>query len=263
MSKNNVKIEGIAAPAKNLTCKPRIAINIDVKRGRTTNYLLNRAYIQAILNSGGIPIIIPPMKQKDMIAMLRQCDGVMLIGGPDYHPSNYGEEALPDPILSLLDKEREEFDFRFIKHVIKRTKLPVLGICGGLQLINIYFGGTLVQDLETTFPGRGEEHRSEIKQPHAEHPVHLLWTGKMRHIYGKSILPSTVSSHHQCIKIIGKDLNFEGFAPDGTPEALSHFSRPYLFAVQWHPEQDYQANKKLFKSLISAARKYRQQMLNS
>lgn len=256
MSKTIVKT-GESTNAKTVRIKPRIAVNLDVKRGRTTNYLINRAYVQAILNAGGIPVIIPPTRQKDMIAMLRECDGVMLIGGPDYHPRHYGEEPLPDPILSLLDSEREEFDLRFVKHIIKRTRLPILGICGGLQLINIHFGGTLVQDLETAFPGRGEEHRSEIKQPHAAHPITLLYTGKLRHIYGKSILPSTVSSHHQAIKVIGKDLNFEAFAPDGTPEALSHFSREYLFAVQWHPEQDYAANKKLFKSLIDAARKHR------
>ena len=71
-----------------------------------------------------------------------------------------------------LDQEREEFDLRFVKYLVNRTRLPILGICGGLQLLNIHFGGSLIQDIESDYPGLGENHRSEIKQPGGK-PVQL------------------------------------------------------------------------------------------
>ncbi|MFA6213575.1 MAG: gamma-glutamyl-gamma-aminobutyrate hydrolase family protein [Candidatus Obscuribacterales bacterium] len=232
--------------------KPRIAINLDIHRGKTTVYQVNRAYINAILLAGGIPVIIPTTKQRDMITLLADCDGVLLIGGRDYSPQLYGET--PSSTISALDFEREEFDLRFVKHIVNRTKLPILGICGGLQLINIHFGGSLIQDIESAHPGLGEEHRSEVKQPHADHPVALKSGGMLRKIYGRSRLPSVVSSHHQAIKTLGKGLQLECCADDGIAEGLSHCKRNYLIGVQWHPEQDYAANKRLFRSLIKAAK---------
>ena len=232
--------------------KPRIAINLDVSRGKTTVYQFNRAYINAILLAGGIPVVVPPTKQRDMVSILATCDGVILIGGRDYNPLLYGEN--PAATITPLDQEREEFDLRFVKYLVNRTKLPILGICGGLQLLNIHFGGSLIQDIESVYPGLGENHRSEIKQPHADHPVALRAGGKLRKIYGRCRLPSVVSSHHQAIKTLGKGLQLECSADDGIAEGLSHSKHPYLVGVQWHPEQDYEANKRLFRSLIKAAK---------
>ncbi len=121
--------------------KPRIAINLDVSRGKTTVYQFNRAYINAILLAGGIPVVVPPTKQRDMVSILATCDGVILVGGPDYNPRLYGEN--PSAAIAPLDQEREEFDLRFVKHLVNRTRLPILGICGGLQLLNIHFGNQL------------------------------------------------------------------------------------------------------------------------
>lgn len=232
--------------------KPRIAINLDVSRGKTTVYQFNRAYINAILLAGGIPVVVPPTKQRDMVSILATCDGVILIGGRDYNPMLYGEK--PSTTIAPLDQEREEFDLRFVKYLVNRTRLPILGICGGMQLLNIHFGGSLIQDIESVYPGSGENHRSEIKQPHADHPVALRARGKLRKIYGRCRLPSVVSSHHQAIKTLGKGLQLECSAEDGIAEGLSHSKHPYLVGVQWHPEQDYEANKRLFRSLIKAAR---------
>ena len=231
--------------------KPRIAINLDVSRGKTTVYQFNRAYINAILLAGGIPVVVPPTKQRDMVSILATCDGVILIGGRDYNPRLYGEN--PSTTITPLDQEREEFDLRFVKYLVNHTRLPILGICGGLQLLNIHFGGSLIQDIESVYPGLGENHRSEIKQPHADHPVALQTGGKLRKIYGRCRLPSVVSSHHQAIKTLGKGLQLESSAEDGIAEGLSHSKHPYLVGVQWHPEQDYEANKRLFRSLIRAA----------
>ncbi len=231
--------------------KPLIAVNLDIDRGKTTNYKLNRAYIQAILAVGALPVIIPPMKQKDMIAMLAACDGILLIGGPDYNPERYGETACSQ--ISPLDPEREEFDFRLVEYVIERTNMPVLAICGGMQLLNIYFGGSLHQHIETSFPGQGETHRSTIVQPHASHPVDLVKGLRLRKIYRKAIVP-TVSSHHQSVKVLGQGLTLEAIACGSEiVEAFSGPGRRYLIGVQWHPEQDFAANKLLFRSLIAAA----------
>jgi putative glutamine amidotransferase len=81
-----------------------------------------------------------------MLSILATCDGVLLIGGRDYNPQLYGEA--PSATVIPLDIEREEFDLRLLKHLVNRTKLPILGICGGLQLINIHFGGSLIKTLK-------------------------------------------------------------------------------------------------------------------
>ena len=233
--------------------KPRIVINLDVSRGKTTIYQFNRAYINAILLAGGIPVVVPPTKQRDMVSILATCDGVILIGGRDYNPRLYGEN--PSASISPLDQEREEFDLRFIKYLVNRTRLPILGICGGLQLINIHFGGSLVQDIESLYPGLGENHRSEIKQPHADHPVALRAGGKLRKIYGRRRLTSVVSSHHQAIKTLGKGLQLECSAEDGIAEGLSHSKHPYLVGVQWHPELNVTAGDgKILLAFVSAAK---------
>jgi len=232
--------------------KPKIGINLDVDEGKTTVYKVNRAYVAAILLAGGTPVIIPPCSNAQMKAYVRDLDGLLLIGGRDYAPGRYGKES--SPAVTPLHPEREEFDFRLGKYVLEETDLPVLGICGGMQWLNIFYGGSLHVDIEAAFPGLGLSHRTIQHIPAADHPVLVKSGSGLMKIYRRKIIPSTVSSHHQSIDILGHGLEIDGVAPDGIIEAIRHMTRYFTVGVQWHPEQGYEANKRLFKAFIRAAR---------
>jgi putative glutamine amidotransferase len=232
--------------------KPKIGINLDVDQKKTTVYRVNRAYVMAILLAGGTPVIIPPCDNAQMRSYCRDLKGLLLIGGRDYDPDRYGKQT--DPTLNPLHPEREEFDFRLGRYILTKTDIPVLGICGGMQWLNIFYGGGLHVDIESAFPGLGLKHRTIEQIPAASHPVSVVSRSQLMSIYRRKIIPSVLSSHHQAIDQLGKDLVVEGLSPDGIVEAIAHTKRPFTVGVQWHPEQDYQGNRRLFKAFIKAAR---------
>lgn len=231
--------------------KPKIGINLDVRQEATTRYSVNRAYVQAVLNAGGVPVLLPPMKDRQMKAFVKELDGLLLIGGRDYSPELFGET--PSSTVVRLEPEREEFDLRLCRYVLKHTKLPVLGICGGMQLLNIALGGNLLQDIEESLPGLGANHRDKTKNPTAtEHDVDFLVGAMLTTIYGKRKI-RVVSSHHQALKDLAAGLIAEGYSPDGIVEAVVHATRFFTVAVQYHPEQDYETNKRLFRAFVKAS----------
>jgi putative glutamine amidotransferase len=232
--------------------KPKIGINLDVNESNTTVYKVNRAYVAAILQAGGTPVIIPPCNNAQMRAYVRDLDGLLLIGGRDYTPDRYGKHS--DPSVNPLHPEREEFDFRLGSYVLTKTNIPVLGICGGMQWLNIFYGGSLHVDIESAFPGLGLNHRTIQHIPAAAHPVNVAARSLLMSIYRRKVILKVVSSHHQSSDKLGQDIVAEGMSPDGIVEAIAHTKRPFTIGVQWHPEQDYQANKRLFKAFIRAAR---------
>jgi len=232
--------------------KPKIGLNLDVEQTKTTVYRINRAYVQAIIQAGGTPLIIPPCSDRQMKAYLKEVQAMLLIGGRDYTPERYGKQE--DATVKPLHPEREEFDFRLGRFVLTKTDLPVLGICGGMQWINIFYGGSLHVDIEATFPGLGLQHRTIEHIPAAQHPVLVTKSSQLMGIYRRKVIPRVVSSHHQSIDQLGEGLSIEGLSPDGIVEAIAHTQRPFTVGVQWHPEQDFTSNKPLFKAFIRAAR---------
>lgn len=231
--------------------KPKIGINLDVREEATTRYSVNRAYVQAVIKAGGIPVLLPPMKDSLLKKFLKELDGVLLIGGRDYSPELFGEAA--SNTVVRLAKEREEFDLRLCRRVVKKTNLPVLGICGGMQLMNVAMGGTLHQDIEEVFPGQGVMHRDRSGSRAASHLVTFASGTQFAEIYGELSI-DTVSSHHQVVKDLADGFVAAGFSPDGLVEAMYHGSRPFTLGVQYHPEQDFEGNRALFKALIKASK---------
>lgn len=248
--------------------KPIIGLNVDVDVTKPEQVRIARAYYEAVEKAGGIAVLIPPCKPAAMRAVLDRLDGVLLIGGRDYDPALFGEA--PHESLALLHPDRIKFDLALAKEAIKRN-LPVLGICGGLQLINIALGGSLIIDIPT-YLATGEmktagadncagkpsvKHRASEGERRAEHPASVIRDSLLFSIYGP-VIAVTVSSHHQAANRLGRRLKAVAFAPDGITEAIEHLFKRFVVGVQWHPERDFAGNRRLFRAFIEACKSTRE-----
>ncbi len=232
--------------------KPLIGLNVDVDVTKPDRVRVARLYYEVIEKAGGIPVLIPPSKPAVMRALLDRLDGVLLIGGRDYDPTIYGET--PHAEAALLHPDRDKFDRMLAIEAIKRN-LPVLGICGGHQLINIVLGGSLFQHIADALPLSTVIHRGNGKRVH--HPVDVTRGSKLASIYKTLVIASTISSHHQAISRLGRGLKAVGFSSDGIIEAIEHVRKYFVVGVQWHPEHDFAGNARLFRAFIKAAKRER------
>ncbi|MBA3846871.1 MAG: gamma-glutamyl-gamma-aminobutyrate hydrolase family protein [Planctomycetes bacterium] len=218
-------------------------------------------YIDAVAAAGGLPLLIPPYRDLTlMVAALAQVDGCVFIGGDDYDPATYG--GRPQPAEQLVGERRNRFDLRLAAHVIDRTTLPVLGVCGGHQLINLARGGALVQDIASDWPATSLSHDSSSRAgtPQAgnvfRHPVRLTPGSAIARIVGADRV-TTNSWHHQAIdpKRMGRGLVATGWSEDGVIEAVELPGERLVVGVQWHPERlgDEGEHRALFAALVGAA----------
>lgn len=234
--------------------KPLIGINLDVRTGPPPETAVQTTYTQSILKAGGVPILLPPMPDDELADAVKNLAGLMLIGGLDYCPSNYGEE--PHASVETMHPERERFDMRLMKKILNETELPILGICAGSQLLNIILGGTLIQDIATEFPDSQVNHSSAPNgwvKGHRMHDV-LIQPGTQLAKYYPNSRVSVPTSHHQAIRKVGQGLVANAFCDDGVIEATELPSRSsFTIGVQWHPERDYETNKLLFEAFVQSA----------
>lgn len=194
--------------------------------------VLNREYTQAIEAAGGIPYILPVLDRGDLFAEIaRRIDGLILSGGGDViEPSN-------PRASSIANLRRTRNENRILRAVLKAER-PILGICRGLQQINVFFGGTLWDDLPTQEP-RAVNHRGSKRDKNFRHKITIEKDSELTKALGN---PSggeldVNSSHHQAARKIGKGLRVVARAEDGVIEALESVGNPGLWAVQWHPER--------------------------
>jgi putative glutamine amidotransferase len=149
---------------------------------------------------------------------------------------------------------RGDFDFRLLKKVLRKTDLPILGICAGAQLLNIVCGGTLIQDIATKLPNSKVQHGSEegwIKGFH-KHAVKIEKGTLLSRFYSEEVTVPT--SHHQSVDKVGDGLKAVAFAEDGIIEALEMPGRSsFTLAVQWHPERDIPTGARLFAGFVNSA----------
>ena len=161
------------------------------------------------------------------------CSGLLLTGGNDIHPSLYGEEILPG--CGEIDSGRDGMEQRLIRAWLKTGK-PLFGICRGLQALNVFFGGTLWQDIPSQRPSEVSHRSSELMMiKERVHSVTFAEGGLLRRLEGRDSLEVN-SMHHQGVKDLGKGLTVEALAPDGMVEAFRLDGYGWLLAVQWHPE---------------------------
>jgi putative glutamine amidotransferase len=198
--------------------------------------LLPRSYITAVQRAGGLVLMLPPDRAEieDPSQMLALIDGLMLAGGADIDPGCYGQPAHPSTTGTV--PERDVFEMAMVRGAIERD-MPVLGICRGMQLINVALGGTLVQHLPERF-GHHEHRRVVGSFDGADHDVQVRDGTLALRVVGQSC-HATKSHHHQGVDRLGEGLEVSATsALDGLPEALELPAARFVLGVQWHPEAD-------------------------
>jgi putative glutamine amidotransferase len=213
-----------------VSSRPRIGITTYPRAGRDRlRFSLPSAYVDAVRGAGGLALLLPPGEERPE-DLLEGLDGLVFGGGGDLDPALFGAE--PHAAHYGIDRERDAFELVLMRDALER-RLPLLGICRGLQVLNVLRGGTLHAHLPEAV-GEGVDHR-ESQERHTHHPVRLEPGSRLAAIYGAERL-TIASWHHQAVQDVGRDLRPVAWAPDGTIEALEDPARPEVLAVQWHPE---------------------------
>jgi putative glutamine amidotransferase len=211
--------------------------------------LLARNYVDGVHRAGGFALMLPPdpLLVEDSAEALGLIDGLLLAGGADIDPGAYGAQAHPETVSTV--PERDAFEIALTRAAIE-ADLPVLGICRGMQLINVALGGTLIQHLPDPF-GHAEHRRVVGSFDGAEHDVQLGEGTLARRVAGEA-RHATRSHHHQGVDRLGEGLLVSGTAVmDGLPEAIELPDRGFVLGVQWHPEAD--ATSPVLDALVQAA----------
>jgi putative glutamine amidotransferase len=229
--------------------KPIIGINMDVQSGNPDTYRMMPHYVDAITKSGGIPVMIPPMPESECAELVSRLDGVMMIGGNDYPPDLYKQEA-HKTVVPMADA-RWKFDMMLVKEVLKSGKIPFLGICAGCQALNIGAGGSLVQDIPSHYTESKIMHSSAKgwQEGFNKHVVKAEDGTIISKFIGKDGL-KVVTSHHQCVDKVGEGLRVAARTDDGVIESVEAKDKGFIVGVQWHPERDFESNQALFKEFI-------------
>lgn len=220
------------------TDKKLIGITTDLKENHNS---IEASYSKAVEYYGGIPVLIPTLLEntdfiKDLVIRL---DGLLIPGSRDMDPKFYNQE--PHPKLNPMSYDRTITEFKVLEESLK-LEIPVLGICGGMQFINVFYGGTLYQDIDTFLPDaldheKGAIHKVEVKD--------------------KTVLADILYSnfevksyHHQAVDKVANNLKVNALSPDGVIEGFENIDEKVL-GIQWHPELEYNDySKAIFEKFL-------------
>jgi putative glutamine amidotransferase len=240
--------------------KPLIGIGSDVlkKNGERDRAFVFTTYIESLKRAGAVPVLIPPQPE-NAAEVLDSLDGLLLAGGDDCDPAEYGEEKHPS--CEPMDPRRQTNDVGLAR-LARERGVPTLGICLGVQVMNVAAGGTLIQDIDSTIE-TGIDHVSEPSDRN-RHDVHIDAATKLGGIVGAREL-NVNSSHHQAVGRVADGLRVTAQAPDGVVEGLEDPSHPFYVGVQWHPEDmpDEDSATAIFGAFVEAARKHAHERENA
>jgi putative glutamine amidotransferase len=204
-------------------------------------------------------VLIPGLGDTEAaVAALAVLDGLLLTGGPDVHPARFGQEVHPG--CERIDEARDATELALIEHA-QRHALPILGICRGVQMLNVAFGGTLFQDLELERPGSLDHRASNPASPRTAHPITIKPGSKLARALGAESIPAN-SLHHQALDTVARGFVVNAQAPDGVIEGIEHAGLPFVLGVQCHPEHLYAQDARwlgLFRALVAAAARRREE----
>lgn len=232
--------------------KPIIGISVNYKDGTSR---IADAYVQAVVLAGGTPLLVPVTDdEQTLAAAVRQLDGLVLSGGADIDPKYFGEEVMPE--CGAIDATRDTYDLRLIDYA-RRYQTPILGICRGMQILNVQMGGTLYQDIYAQNTATLLRHdQGGTPRTEATHQVTVGQGTKLEEITAAKTL-SVNSFHHQAVKDVAPTLCASAHSTDGLCEAVESPDYP-IVGVQWHPENLAVAGQKehraLFEWLVGEAK---------
>lgn len=220
-------------------------------------YELKVPYADAVLRAGGLPFVLPYSDDPSCVeAYLDRVSGVLVTGGAfDIPPEAYGEEAREG--MGPLKEGRTAFETLLLRGALKRN-MPVLGVCGGMQLLNVVLGGTLFQDIGREVAG-AREHEQKHDRSQPQHPVEVRSGTLLAEAVGHGQLMVN-STHHQAVRNAGKDVVVSAVSPDGVVEAIESTATGFALGVQWHPEMMLVAipvHLGVYKVFVQKAREYR------
>jgi len=214
---------------------------------------LTEAYIQALTRAGACPVLVPLGLSESALAELAdRLDGLLFTGGGDVHPERYGSGTHPK--VSHVDEDRDRVEVQLVHQAVAK-ELPFIGICRGLQVINVALGGSLYEDILEQHPGaQKHDYFPNYPRDYLAHPVQIKPDSLLAQaLGGETALVNSL--HHQGIRRLAAGLKATAFAPDGVIEAIELAGHPFGLAVQWHPEWlgEHLAMRALFTAFIRAA----------
>lgn len=237
--------------------KPVIGITARVEKDQM--YSLDPVYGRAILQAGGLPLIVPIVDEEDIPLLCERLDGLIVTGGGDVNPTLYGEE--PHIRLGAVYPGSDQYEKELILNFLNLDK-PFIGMCRGMQMLNISLGGSNYQDLEAQFEGTLYQHKQLAMRTHRTHSVTLEDDSRLLDIMGEKTF-NVNSFHHQGVKDVSDQLKVAGRAADGLVEALESETHQFVMGIQWHPEefalQGDEASKKIFDRFVKECSKDKDQ----
>ena len=213
---------------------------------------LSQAYVNAILQAGGVPVLIPSAVVNDgWRSLYSRLDGILFSGGGDISLDHFKGE--PHPRIEEIEPERDRVELNLLQAAVSDGK-PFLGICRGCQLLNVGLGGTLYTHIPDQLPGALDHSYPGNMRTVLVHEVKIEERTKIADVLGEPLI-KVYSLHHQGLKDIPASLRVAGYAPDGLVEAIELADHPFGMAVQWHPEwlTDQPSTRSLFRRFVETA----------
>lgn len=210
-------------------------------------YKIHQDYISAIITAGGYPLILFPQ-----LTIPNFLDGIVFSGGGDIDPLLFHQEPLRES--GEISPLRDDFELSLCKLAIQKN-IPLLGICRGMQIINIALGGTIFQDISVQ-TNSTLKHSQQAPRDYGTHSIMIEENSLLCSLWNKQ--KATVNSfHHQAVALLGDGLRVSAKSQDGLAEAIEHIENPFVLGVQWHPEaMKGEEQEKLFSAFLNAAEEF-------
>ncbi|GAB6179598.1 gamma-glutamyl-gamma-aminobutyrate hydrolase family protein [Desulfotomaculum defluvii] len=226
-----------------------ITSSYDEQTGRT---FLAQYYVDAVEAAGGLPIILPcTLSESNVSSLLKSIDGLILSGGVDVDPLQFGQE--PHPNMGEICPERDKFELTLTRQVLAQD-LPLLAICRGVQVLNIAAGGTILQDIESNMQSP-VKHSQQAPKWYGTHTINISPGSRLSGIWGERIVVN--SYHHQAVGILGEGFVVNARSTDGVVEGIESITNSFVLGVQCHPECMWHKDERifeLFKRFVQAAK---------